>query len=495
MSTIAAIDLGATSGRINLVELQNERFTLKEIHRFDNTPVHLRGGIYWNILSIWQNILEGLRLAQRQATDPIASIGVDTWGVDFALLGEDGNLIGTPRHYRDPRNNGMMDRVFKVVPAEVIYAHTGVQFMQINTLYQLYSMKGSQRLEIAKDLLTIPDLINYWLTGIKSGEVTIASTTQLLNASTRQWDTELLAMLGLPTSILPPLIKPGTVLGGLEPYLAEQCELPADIQVVAPACHDTASAFATIPAGDMFISSGTWSLVGTELDEPILTPLAQQLGFTNESGIGGSVRFLKNVAGLWPLLECRRRWQQQGGLHPWPELLAAAENSPPFYSLIDPDAKAFLNPSNMIEAIQRCCRDAGENVPETVGELTRCYLESLALKYRKVLDHLEQATGRTFEKVTIVGGGSQNAMLCQFTANACQRPVAAGLAEATTLGNAMMQMVAFGHLESREEGMRVIAGSSPLQTYLPQNQDAWENAYLHFLEMCQKDVYRETLND
>lgn len=473
-----AVDLGASSGRVLLGTLSAERFTVRELHRFDNGPVRLGRSLYWNALGLWQHILDALAIYARDHKAPLDGIGVDTWGVDFALLDRDGQLLGNPHHYRDPRTDGVMNEVFARVPKADLYRRTGLQFMQINTLYQLYSMRESPQLETAETLLMMPDLFHYWLTGVKKGEMTVASTSQLLDAKTRQWDRELLEHLGLPRRVLPPLVAPGTVLGTLHPDVARNVRLSPDTPVVAPATHDTASAFAAASGGGMLVSSGTWSLVGAEVAEPVLTAEALARDFTNESGVGGTVRLLKNVAGLWPLLECRREWLSAGERLDWDNLFALSDRAEPFRSLIDPGAETFLNPESMTEAIRAACRANGEPEPSTVGEFVRCCLESLALKYRSVLDDLEVLVG-PIETVRIVGGGAQNRRLNQYTADACGRPVVAGPVEATALGNLMMQAVARGLLDV-PSGRRVVEGSSPQTAFEPQDRAAWNEAYGRF---------------
>ena len=479
-----AVDLGASSGRVLLGTLTGERFELRELRRFANGPVRVGTSLHWNVLELWAQIQEALQRYAREIQGPLEGIGVDTWGVDFALLDGRGDLLGNPHHYRDARTDGLMERVFERVPKAELYRRTGVQFMQINTLYQLYSMKESPQLAAAETLLLMPDLFHYWLTGSIYGETTVASTSQLLDAQTRQWDTGLLEALGLPGSILPPLVSPGTVLGTLHPGVAKDTQLSPDTPIVAPASHDTASAVAAISGGGMFISSGTWSLVGTEIAEPILSTEALARDFTNESGVGegnrGSVRLLKNVAGLWLLQECRKHWATEGHNASWEELLALGERAPAFRSLIDPGAETFLNPESMPDAVRTFCREHGEPEPHTIGELVRCCLESLALKYRSVLDDLEFLTGTPMEVVRIVGGGSQNALLCQFTADACRRPVVAGPAEATALGNLMMQALARGFLPDLTTARAVASASGEQTTYDPQHSEAWEEAYGRF---------------
>ncbi len=480
-AAFVAVDLGASSGRVVLGHFTGERFELRELHRFPNGPVRLHDRFYWNVLGLWSEIQTALGRAAREGYE-LEGIGVDTWGVDFGLLDSHGELLGLPRHYRDPRTDGVMEEVFERLPKAQLYARTGVQFMQINTLYQLYSLRGSPQLGVAETLLLMPDLFHYWLSGRAAAETTIASTTQLLDARTREWASDLLEAVNLPGHILPPLIKPGTVLGTLYPTVAKETGLGLRTPVIAPASHDTASAVATLPAGGMFISSGTWSLVGTEVAEPVLTLGAQERGFTNESGVGGSVRLLKNVAGLWLLSECRRVWAGAGHDLSWDELLALGDEAEPFGSLIDPGAETFLNPDSMPDAIRAACRRHGEREPDGVGATVRCCLESLALKYRSVLDDLGTLTGSVTREVRIVGGGSQNARLCQYTADACNRPVVAGPVEATALGNVMVQALARGFVSDLAEGRRVAAASSPQTHYEPRDREAWEDAYGRFRE-------------
>ncbi len=478
--TLLAVDLGASSGRVLKGTLTRERLELSELHRFPNGAVRLGNAFYWNALGLWSEILHALEHYSRSTDQPLSGLGVDTWGVDFGLLDRKGTLLGNPYHYRDPRTDGLMEAVFAQVPKTEIYARTGIQFMQINTLYQLYSMRDSPQLGAAETLLLMPDLFHYWLSGERCGEITIASTGQFLDARSRTWDTELLGRLGLPSQILPPLVSPGTILGTLQPGVARATGLGPDTPVIAPASHDTASAVAAIPAGGLFISSGTWSLVGTEVGEPVLSEAAHQRDFTNESGVAGTVRLLKNTAGLWLLLECRRIWRKAGQDDSWDTLLAQAQQVPTFRSLIDPGAETFLNPENMVEAIRDACAAGGQPKPGSVGEVVRCCLESLALKYRSVLDDLEELTGQALPTVHIVGGGANNALLCQYTANACNRPVTAGPVEATALGNLMVQALALGLVPDLAAGRQLIANSGEQTHYEPHDRDDWEEAYATF---------------
>ena len=476
------MDLGASGGRVLLGRFDGERFDLTELHRFPNGPVGVTGHLYWDVLQLWSNLKTGLR---RVGDAPLAGIGVDTWGVDFGLLDAAGNLLGNPHHYRDTRTDGVMEQVFEHVGKKQLYERTGVQFMQINTLYQLYSMRlhSDPRLDCAETLLMMPDLFHYWLTGRKTGEHTIASTSQLLDARSRSWDTGLLETLSLPTQVFPDLVQPGTVIGPLLGEVADEVGLSSEIPVIATGSHDTASAVAAIPgldANSVFISSGTWSLMGVELAEPVLGESARALDVTNEGGVGGTVRLLKNVAGLWLLQESRRHWQREGLEYGWDDLLELASQAEPFRSFVDPGAETFLSPGDMPAAIREVCRRTGQPEPESVGEVVRCCLESLALKYRSVLDGLEALLERRLDKIYIVGGGSQNQLLNQFTADACRRVVVAGPVEATALGNLLVQGVATGHIEDLAAGRRVVAASVVRQRFEPKHGEAWERAYERF---------------
>ncbi|MDW8131201.1 MAG: rhamnulokinase family protein, partial [Bryobacterales bacterium] len=423
-----AFDLGAESGRAMLGTIGDDKLVLEELHRFPNIPVRLPTGLYWDTLRLFHEILQGLAAACRGRKLKLAGIGVDTWGVDFALLGADGALVDNPRHYRDARNNGMLERTFAVIPREEIFAQTGVQFMQLNTLYQLHAMKlaKSPALEVARTFLMMPDLFNYWLTGIARCELTDASTTQFYNPVKKRWAFELLERLGLPTAILPEIVMPGTLLGPLLPHVAEETGA-GDAPVYATCCHDTASAVAAVPAegdGWCYISSGTWSLMGVELAEPVINPASLELNFTNEIGAAGTIRFLKNIAGMWLLQECRRAWALEGREYSYEELAQLASAAPPFAAVIDPDA--FLEPGRMPEKIAEFCRRTGQQPPEPPGTMCRSILESLALRYRQVLESLESLLGRRLERIHIVGGGSRNRVLNQFVADATGRPVIAG---------------------------------------------------------------------
>jgi rhamnulokinase len=470
MNRFLAIDIGAESGRAMLGTLDGGKLALEELHRFPNTPVRLPTGLYWDALRLFHEIRHALTICGRERKIALDGIGIDTWGVDFALLGADGALSDNPRHYRDGRNNGMLERTFAAVSREEIFAETGIQFMQINTLYQLHAMKLAQApaLGIARTLLFTPDLLNYWLTGVMRSEVSIASTSQFYNPVKKHWAQSLLRRLGIAASILPEIVPSGALLGTVLLEIAEATGLSADTPVFATASHDTAAAVAAVPAegGDWgYISSGTWSLMGVELDAPIINDHSLALNFTNEVGAGGKIRLLKNIAGLWLLQECRRAWALGGREYSYAELTALAEAAPSSGMIIDPDR--FSEPGRMPERIAEYCREQGWNAPEQPGGMARLILESLAATYRKVLGNLETLIGRRIQRIHIVGGGSRNGLLNQLAANATGRTVIAGPAEATAAGNVLVQSVGAGIVSGVSEAREIVGRSFPLETYLP----------------------------
>ncbi len=493
--TYLAIDIGASSGRHVAGRFNGQTLSLSEIYRFENGPIRAAGHLYWNLLAQWQDICRGLRAASQAKLGEIASVGVDTWGVDFGLLGRGGELLGNPVAYRDSRTDGLMEEAFKLVPRQEIFARTGLQFMQFNTLYQLWAMRrvGSPLLDVAESLLMMPDLFHWLLTGVRSNEMTNATTTQFYDPQARRWSSELLTQFDLPAHILGPLSSPGTKLGPLLREVAEQSGLTG-VQVVLPGTHDTASAVAAVPAASppsaqptwCYISSGTWSLMGAEVPEPVINDKCQALNFTNEGGIGGTTRLLKNIAGLWLVQECRRIWNQEGKNLSWDDLTRMSAKSPPLVSLIDPDDSAFLAPQDMPQAIRDYCRRTGQVVPESEGAVIRCALESLALRYRQVLLCLEELTGGRIETIHIVGGGTQNRELCQATADACQRLVLAGPVEATAIGNVMVQAIADGQLSSIAEARKVVAASFPPDRYEPRDTAAWDEAFGRFHQLTRQ---------
>jgi rhamnulokinase len=476
-----AFDLGAESGRAILGRLHAGVLDVTEVHRFVNEPVRQNGSLQWDVLRLWLEIKRGL---DRAAATPIDSVGVDAWGCDYALLGERGTLLQNPYHYRDKRTDGVMDDVFKRVSAEEIYSVTGIQFLSFNTLYQLYAAcRATPRLiEAATSFGTIPDLVNFWLTGEMCAEFTNATTTQFVDARRRSWATGLLNDLDIPTRLLPRIVEPGTVVGKM---IADAPPALMGTPVVAPACHDTGSAVAAVRADGhrAFLSSGTWSLLGTELHSPVITPRARELNFTNEGGVCGTTRLLKNIAGLWLLQSCRRDWAAAGLTLDYDELLTmAGERAPSFRSLFDPDHPGFLHPKNMVEAIAAYCRETGQPEPDGPSGFARAILESLAFKYRVVIESMEQLTGIPITEIRIVGGGSRNRLLNQFTADSTGRTVVAGPVEASALGNIAMQMVATGASGSLAEARQIIERSFPVERFEPIDSDSWNSHYRRFHE-------------
>jgi rhamnulokinase len=448
--TVAAVDLGASSGRVMLGtvsgvgptgSIADGRLTLDELARFPNEPVRVGGRLYWDILALYRSILEGLRSAP-----PLDGIGIDSWGVDHGLLDADGVLLGNPVHYRDARTDGVPERVFAEVGAAELYRRTGIQVLPFNTVFQLAAGRGTAALANARTMLLIPDLLTYWLTDDIGAELTNASTTALLDARTGTWDTDLMAALGLDAGLLPPLREPGTIAGPLRPDVAGQAG--QSTQVIRVASHDTASAVVAVPAEHdrfAYISCGTWSLVGVELAEPVLTEDSRAANFTNERGIDGTIRYLRNVMGLWPLQECLRTWRAQGLVVDLTELLAAAATREANTAVIDIDDPIFLPPGDMPERIVEACRKAGQTVPTDPAGIVRCIVDSLAVAHRKAIEDAVRLSGRPVEVVHLIGGGSHNDLLCQATADACGLPVVAGPAEATAIGNVLVQARALLH--------------------------------------------------
>jgi rhamnulokinase len=473
-----AVDLGAESGRVMAGDLQHGVLALTEIHRFPNRAVSRDGTLRWDIGTIWRQVQAGLAMA---AGGRYESVGVDTWGCDYALLDERHAQVEEPYSYRDARTDGVVAQLAERAGAAHLYDVTGIQFIPINTLVQLYAAasRTPEVLARARALLTIPDLVNYWLSGVLQSEYTNATTTQMIDARRRTWAVELIAQLGLPTQILQPITSPGTPIGQVT---REACAGLQGTPVIAPACHDTAAAVAAVPAGGTtaFLSSGTWSLLGTELAAPIITPEARELNFTNEGGVCGTIRLLKNIGGLWLLQACRRSWAAAGQHYEYGDLLDQAAASPPFRSLFDPDHRTFLHPDDMAVAIADYCRQTGQPAPSAPAEFVRAILESLAFKYRAVLDALEHVTGLRFTEVRIVGGGTRNQLLNQFTADATGRPVVAGPVEATALGNIAMQMLATDAVASLAEARAIIERSFPVERYEPTGAAAWTAQYQRF---------------
>jgi rhamnulokinase len=466
-----AIDLGAESGRAMLAALADHKLQLEELHRFANIPVSLPTGLYWDTLRIFHEICEGLKLAARRV-DRLDGIAVDTWGVDFGLLGPEGALIDNPRHYRDARTQGLPEKLFEVLPREEVFRETGIQVMELNSLYQLYAiqMESPWLLEAAHRLLFMPDLFNYFLTGVECSEVTIASTSQFYNPVTKAFATDMLRKLGITAGFLGNLVEPGMHLGPLLPYVAEQTLLKAETAVYTVGGHDTASAVAAVPAQSgsnwCYISSGTWSLMGVELEAPVINEQSLKANFTNEVGVGGRIRLLKNIAGMWLVQECRRAWAREGKEYSYAELMDLAAAAKPLDTVIDPEA--FYTPGNHPARIEQYCRRTGQAVPADVGGMCRVILHSLAVRYKEVLEAIESLTGRRIDVIHIVGGGSRNKLLNQLAADVTGRRVVAGPAEATAAGNALTQALGAGDIGSLEELREVVGRSFEVAVFEPE---------------------------
>ena len=466
---VIAIDLGASSGRVMDAAFDGAQLRLQEAHRFPNIPVQTPTRLHWDVLRLWHEITQGIG-----AVAGASSIGLDCWGVDYALLDSAGELLANPAHYRDPRTDGAMEWVFQSMPRREIFARTGIQFMPLNGLFQLAAgiRDGSPELEHAATLLTIADLFNYWLTGSKTCEFTEATTLQLVNAERGDWDRDLMRAVGIPADILAPIVKPGTRLGSY-----------TGIDVVAPACHDTGSAVVAMPAtrADIaYLSSGTWSLLGLELPAPVMSDAAYAANATNEGGYGGSWRFLKNIMGLWVADQCRATWAAQGRDYSFGQLTAMVEAAPHFRSFIEPDHADFLAPGDMPKRIIDFCARTGQARPESDAEIMAVVYVSLAYKYRYVLEQLSAVSGRTVKALHIIGGGSRNATLNQMTADATGRLVIAGPAEATAIGNAIVQLIALGELGSVHEARAMLSESAELRRYEPRDATAWDEHYPRF---------------
>jgi rhamnulokinase len=480
-----AFDFGAESGRAVLAHLQSGILTTEEVHRFQNEPVEYGGSLHWDVPRLWLEVRKSLACVEQVE---LAGIGVDAWGVDYALLGEHGELLQNPYHYRDRRTQGIMEEVFRNLRKEEIYGATGIQFLSFNTLYQLFAAQRDTPtlVKAAKQLLTIPDLFNYWLTGNAVCEFTNATTTQLVDPFRRTWATDLMRKIGLRPELPARIVEPATIIGALRPSMTQNPSL-ARTPVIAPACHDTGSAVAAITArdGTAFLSSGTWSLIGTELDAPVVTPQALKLNFTNEGGVNGTTRLLKNVMGLWMLQGCKNYWSTKGQSADYRELVELAGREPAFKHLVDPDDECFLRPANMPAAIDDFCRKTNQPTPSSPGAYVRCVMESLALKYRRVLGSLEQLCGKHIEQIRVIGGGSKNRLLNQFTADATGKRVLAGPAEATALGNIAIQILATGEASSLQQVRATVDRSFPTEVFEPLETDKWERQTERFEQYCE----------
>ncbi len=477
-----AFDLGASSGKAVAGRFDGQRLEVCEVHRFHNDPVRASGRLHWDILRLLHEIEQGIGAA-KAGLGEIESLAIDAWGCDFGLLDRHGELIGNPYHYRDELTRGVMEEVLQIVPRTEIFARTGCQFLPLNTLYQLYALRNAraEMLERAATLLMIPDLLRFFLTGERSTEQTIASTTQCLSIASGDWDRALLERLGLPTDLLTEIVPPGTPVGRILPEVAAEIGCAA-IPVMAVASHDTASAVAAVPANGRFayLSSGTWSLLGTELERPIVDERALAWNFTNEVGIGSTYRLLRNIMGLWLVEGCRRAWERQNRWPGYEAMAAATLDAPAFGALIDPNDPSFLNPADMPAAVAAFCRASGQSVPESPGSVMRCVLESLALAYRLALEQTEELTGHRFAGLHVVGGGTHNETLLRFTADAIGRPVWSGPTEATAIGNLLGQLMATGRVASVAEGRALVRESFPMRTFEPGAGDGWDEAFQRF---------------
>jgi sugar (pentulose or hexulose) kinase len=473
-ATVAAIDLGASSGRVIAGRVAVDNLELLHTHRFPNVPVSVLGTLHWDILGLYSHALDGIR-AIAAGTD-LASIGIDSWGVDYGLVGHDGQLLGNPVHYRDARAMAVVPQVLKRIPAEELYAITGIQQLPINTIYQVAAAADSPALRAASCLLLIPDLVAYWLTGDLGAEVTNASTTQLYNIRTRSWAGSVMERVGIPPRLFPRLRQPGEIIGDVRPDAGAGVSAP----VISVASHDTASAVLAVPASGpdfAYISCGTWSLAGLELDQPVLTDASRRANFTNETGVDGTIRYLRNVMGLWLLQECTRTWEAQGLHIDQDELAASASREPPLRSVIDPDDPAFLAPGDMPARIAATCATAGLQVPETPAQVARCILDSLALAHRRAIAEAQELSGRHADVIHVVGGGARNRLLCQLTADACGLPVIAGPAEATAVGNILVQARSLGAGPAELRAMRaLVRDTQPLSSYQPARDQSWQRA-------------------
>ncbi len=489
---LLAFDLGASSGRAitGEIDVEHKKIKLQEIHRFPNSPIRVNNHLYWSILALWSEIKRSLVKAFNQYGNKVVSVGVDTWGVDYGLIGSNGELIAIPRSYRDPSNLKAMKTLLSKISREKIYMRTGIQFTPINTLYQIYSrlLETPELFTIAKTFLMIPDIFNYWLSGIKAAEFTEASTTQFLDPRKRNWSYEILEELGLPTNIFPEVIEPGTLLGKISKGIVDELGISPEISVIAPATHDTAAAVAAAPINEnsAYISSGTWSLVGVELNEPIINKQSLENNFTNEGGAFNTITFLRNIQGMWFIQEIKRVLELRGEKYTYEELTKMAAEAEGNIAYIDPDNPRFLAPKNMITEISKYLEETGQRKPSSIGELVRLVLESLALKYRFVLERVSDLTGRRIKEIAIFGGGSKNWLHNQLVSDFTDKPVIAGPSEATATGNLLIQAVGLGYIRSLRELREYVRNSFNLRRYEPNHSSIHDDAYNKFLELTEE---------
>lgn len=482
-----AFDLGASSGRAILGILVDGKLELTEVHRFVNQMQLINGHYFWNVFSLFNELKTGLKKCINEFGIQPESIGVDTWGVDFVHLNKEGLILSLPFAYRDSRTNTSMDDLFKIIPQEEVYAQTGIQFMQFNSLFQLFSMVKDQSslIEITDSILFMPDALNYLFTGVKKSEFSIASTSQMLVPGTCQWNYELIEKVGIPTHMLKEIILPGTILGTIQDEVARETG-SKPVPVIAVAAHDTGSAIVSVPSSEnnfVYLSSGTWSIMGIESRHPIISEQTRQLNFTNEGGVEGTTRFLKNIMGMWLIQEVQRIWEGEGTKYSWPEMVELARQSEPFKFLINPDDSMFLNPRDMTQAVRDFCYQTAQGTPQSHGETIRCIYDSLALKYRFTLDQIREVTDQPIEVIHIIGGGANNHFLNQLTADATGMLVIAGPTEATAIGNILIQAQALGYVGSLNEIRQIVANSFGLVKFAPSVELDWAVAYDRYLEI------------
>lgn len=497
MEKVWAFDLGASNGRLMVSGFDGKRLYLEEVHRFSNRPIYATGHYYWDILRIFQEMKNGIGKSIQNGHKSIESLSIDTWGVDFGLLSATGELLSNPYSYRDPHTNDSLKEITEVIPRDVLFSRTGVTPAAINTICQLYTIKKNNPdlIEKAKTLLLTPNLLSYLFSGEKANEYTISTTTSLFHIHEHNWDTALMTKLKLPKEIMGNIVMPGTTLGPTLSSIHNEFGMKP-VKVIAGAGHDTACALAALPIKSeysAFMSCGTWILMGVQVKDPVINEQALEWGFTNEGTADGEFRLLKNIMGLWLMQECRGTWAKEGKLFTYEEEETLIRNTKPFAHFIDPDDPSFFNPENMLKQIRDFCIKSGQQPPEMEGSFLRCILESLSFKYRWVLEKLEVLTGKSIEVIHMGGGGIQNDLFCQFTANATNRPVVAGPVEASAIGNSLSQWIALGKIKDLKEGRDIVENSFPVKHYQPQNQLEWQEAYGRFLEIIDNNIVRREL--
>ena len=484
MKRVLAFDFGASSGRAIIGKFENGKIDLEEVHRFSNDPVSVNGTTYWDVLRLFYEIKQGIIKAKQAGG--FDSIGIDTWGVDFGLIDEFGCLLENPIHYRDTRTVGMIEEAEKYISKREMYDITGIQFMELNTIFQLLALKEKRphMLERTDKMLFMPDLFAYMLTGEKNTEYSIATTSQMIDLETNSWSAKLLDKLGIRKDIFAPIVKSGTKVGFLSKEICEECGVES-VPVIAVCEHDTQSAISAVPCPDgefAFISSGTWSLFGTELEKPVVNDTTYEINVTNEGGYDFSTGFLKNIIGLWLIQESRRQWAREGENYSYADLEKLALEAEPFKCFIDPDAPEFVPHGNLPERVREYCRKTNQYVPETVGEIMRCIYESLAMKYRETFEKIKECTGKDYPVIHVIGGGTKDTLLCQLTANSCGCEVKAGPIEATVLGNLAVQLISHGEIKDIKEAREIIASSENVVTYVPQDADKWSENFEKYLK-------------